>query len=484
MTENQTGKILIVDDEEDIRALIKGILEDEGYQIAEAANSEKAFEQIEAETPDLVVLDIWLQGSEKDGMEILSEISKSDVYLPVLMISGHGTIETAVSAIKEGAYDFIEKPFKSDRLILMINRALEMAKLRNENKRLKDSSDKYEHNLIGESSSVKSLRQQIDKIALSNSRVFIKGQAGTGKEVVAREIHRKSARKDKTFMALNCAALHPERLEEELFGVRKGDEVQRGVLELANGGTLFLDEVVDMPLETQGKILRVLQENKFEPVGSHKPINVDVRVMASTNKDIDGALKDGSFREDLLYRLNVVTLDLLPLKERKDDILLLADHFLRRFNQQTGQSEKEISPEVQRIFKSYPWPGNVRQLKNVMEWITIMNNSGVDNNLIEKEHLPPELAVKKAVKNEELSGQSSDDYIDFPLREARESFEKRYLSDQVRRFDGNISQTAEFIGMERSALHRKLKSLDISVHDNQNGKSESQSSKGPNKKTA
>jgi len=230
--------------------------------------------------------------------------------------------------------------------------------------------------------------------------------------------------------------------------------------------------------------LRVLQENKFEPVGSHKPINVDVRVMASTNKDIDGALKDGSFREDLLYRLNVVTLDLLPLKERKDDILLLADHFLKRFNQQTGQSEKEISPEVQRIFKSYPWPGNVRQLKNVMEWITIMNNSGVDSNLIEKEHLPPELAVKKAVKNEELSAQSSDDYIDFPLREARESFEKRYLSDQVRRFDGNISQTAEFIGMERSALHRKLKSLDISVHDNQNGKSESQSSKGPNKKTA
>lgn len=483
MTENQTGKILIVDDEEDIRALIKGILEDEGYVISEAQNSEQAFEQIEETQPDLVILDIWLQGSEKDGMEILEEISKRETYLPVLMISGHGTIETAVSAIKQGAYDFIEKPFKSDRLILMINRALEMAKLRNENKRLKDTSEQYEHNLVGESAPIKSLRQQIEKIALSNSRVFIKGEAGTGKEVVAREIHRKSTRQDKTFMAVNCAALHPERLEEELFGVRKDDQVQKGVLELANGGTLFLDEVVDMPLETQGKILRVLQENKFEPVGSHKPINIDVRVMASTNKDIDEALKEGSFREDLLYRLNVVTLDLLALKERREDILLLAEHFLNHFGKQTGQTEKEISKEVQKVFKSYGWPGNVRQLKNVMEWITIMNNFDSNQSVIEKEHLPPELGVKTAQTEEAQEGETAESYIDFPLREARESFEKRYLTDQVRRFDGNISQTAEFIGMERSALHRKLKSLDISVHDNQNGKGESQP-KGLNKKTA
>ena len=374
MTEKPQGKILIVDDEEDIRALIKGILEDEGFTLAEAANSEQAFKKIDEFEPDLVVLDIWLQGSEKDGMEILAEISKSEAYLPVLMISGHGTIETAVSAIKEGAYDFIEKPFKSDRLILMIGRALEMAKLKNENKRLKDSSDKYEHNLIGNSGPIKALRQQIEKISLSNSRVFIKGEAGTGKEVVAREIHRRSTRKDKTFMAVNCAALHPERLEEELFGVQKEDKIQKGVLELANGGTLFLDEVVDMPLETQGKILRVLQDNKFESVGSHKSINIDVRIMSSTNKNIEQALEDGSFREDLLYRLNVVTLDLLPLKDRKEDILLLAQHFLNHFGQETGQSEKEISPDAQKIFKAYSWPGNVRQLKNVMEWITIMNN--------------------------------------------------------------------------------------------------------------
>ncbi len=482
MTNPLPNKILIVDDEEDIRALIRGILEDEGYQITEAENSNDAFNLIEDTDPDLVILDIWLQGSEKDGMEILEEIAKRDTYLPVLMISGHGTIETAVSAIKKGAYDFIEKPFKSDRLILMINRALEMAKLKNENKRLKDSSDKYEHNLLGQSAPVKNLRQQIEKIALSNSRVFIKGEAGTGKEVVAREIHRRSVRKDKTFMAVNCAALHPERLEEELFGVQKGEHIQKGVLELANGGTLFLDEVVDMPLETQGKILRVLQENKFEPVGSHKSVIIDVRVMASTNKDIDQALQNGRFREDLLYRLNVVTLNLLPLKERKDDILLLAAHFLNRFAKQTGQTDKDISPEVERIFKSHSWPGNVRQLKNVMEWITIMNNFDVECTSIQKDHLPPEFASKP--KNATQDKQNEDQYIDFPLREARESFERRYLTDQVKRFDGNISQTAEFIGMERSALHRKLKSLDISVHDNQNSQNESKSSKSLDVKTA
>jgi len=476
-------KILIVDDEDDIRALIKGILEDEGFAVHEASNSTKAFEQMDVINPDLVILDIWLQGSEKDGMEILEVIAKQEVYLPVLMISGHGTIETAVTAIKNGAYDFIEKPFKSDRLILMISRALEMAKLKNENKKLKRDSERNENNLLGTSAAIKSLRQQIDKIAISNSRVFITGEAGTGEEVVAREIHKRSNRKEQTFMALNCAALHPERLEHELFGFETEENSQRGVLELANGGTLFLDEVVDMPLETQGKILRVLQENKFEPVGSHKSKSIDVRIIASTNKDIETAVKQGLFREDLLYRLNVVTLTLPALRERKDDIILLAAHFLNSFGLQTGQSEKEIANDVKAILKTYNWPGNVRQLKNVMEWVTIMNNFDGDDTIVQKENLPPEILGKN--KNLETSEPSETSYIDIPLREARESFEKKYLSEQINRFNGNISQTAEFIGMERSALHRKLKSLEISLHDNQNTlDDEKKSSANLNKKSA
>ena len=486
MNNSKKQKILVVDDEEDIRALIKGILEDEDYEVFEAANSDAAFAAIETENPDLIVLDIWLQGSEKDGMEILETLKAQEIYRPVLMISGHGTIETAVSAIKNGAYDFIEKPFKSDRLLLMISRALEMAQLRNENRRLKIQSNKSSDNLIGKSAAINTLRQQINKIAPSNSRVFIKGEAGTGKEVVAREIHQQSARKNETFMALNCAALHPERLEEELFGVLIDDTIKKGVLELADGGTLFLDEVVDMPIETQGKILRVLQENKFEPVGSHKTISVDVRVIASTNKDVDVALKEGQFRQDLLYRLNVVTLDIPPLHTRKEDIGLLALHFVNFFALQMGQDEKEISAEVQSIFKKYPWPGNVRQLKNVMEWITIMNNFGEGNNVVEPAHLPPEMTVKSS---KESSADVPDDnigqiYMNSPLREAREKFEKIYLTEQVIRFDGNISQTAEFIGMERSALHRKLKSLDICVNDAQNNNQGNQPANGQKLKSA
>ncbi|MEM8833994.1 MAG: sigma-54 dependent transcriptional regulator [Pseudomonadota bacterium] len=460
-----SAKILIVDDEEDIRALIRGILEDESYTVIEAANSSAAFEMIDSEDPDLIILDIWLQGSEKDGMEILESLQSRDFYIPTLMISGHGTIETAVSAIKKGAYDFIEKPFKSDRLLMMITRALETAKLKKENKVLKSESLKKKNSLIGKTDAMKNLQEQITKIAPGNSRVLIKGEAGTGKEVVAREIHCQSPRQDKVFMALNCAALHPERLEQELFGVENKDEQQKGVLALADGGTLFLDEVLDMPLETQGKILRVLEENAFEPVGSHKAVKTDVRVIASTNQDVEQAVKDGHFREDLLYRLNVVTLELPTLPERSDDIALLATHFLQEF---VTNKEVSLTKDAKESLKQYQWPGNVRQLRNVMEWVAIMNNFEGDTVKVEKTHLPPEITGVSAAQNT-VSVSDGADYTAFPLREARENFEKNYLTMQIRRFDGNVSQAAKFIGMERSALHRKLKSLDISPDDAQNG---------------
>lgn len=450
--------ILIVDDEKDIRVLIKGILEDEGYQTREASNAEQAIAAVEEKIPDLMILDIWLQDSDQDGLEILKTVKVDNDILPVLMISGHGTIETAVSAIKYGAYDFIEKPFKSDRLLLMIARALETSALKQENRALKQRGEQLEDQLVGESSSLNSLRQQIEKIAPANSRVLITGEPGTGKEVVARTIHKLSERKDKVFMGLNCAALHPERLEEELFGVEKDGQSIKGVLELSNGGTLLLDEVADMPLETQGKILRVLQDNKVHPVGSQDMIDIDVRILASTNQDLEQAIKDGDFREDLYYRLNVVMLGISPLRRREDDIIPLSEHFLEEYAKQTGQEPKKLSSAAKLTLKTYSWPGNVRQLKNVMEWITIMAPASGE---IKNENLPPELTDTKKSGGE--GNMSKIDYSTQSLREAREAFEKDYLGMQVKRFKGNISQTAEFIGMERSALHRKLKSLDISA---------------------
>lgn len=457
-----SNDILIVDDEDDIRSLIRGIMEDEGYHVREAANSEAALKAVTEKTPDLIILDIWLQDSDKDGLEILKAVKADNPIMPVLMISGHGTIETAVTAIKDGAYDFIEKPFKSDRLLLMVARALETAALKKENMALKAQSDGVDSELVGKSSAINQLKQQLERIAPSNSRVLITGAAGTGKEVFARTIHKMSERKGHPFKVLNCAALHPERLEEELFGVDRDGQSQTGLLELAHGGTLFLDEVADMPLETQGKILRVLQDNKIHPIGSQRQIDVDVRVVASTNQDLQEAIKEGNFREDLYYRLNVVTLNIPELSKRQDDIIPLSEYFLDSFAKQTGQIAKELNKQAQIKLQSYGWPGNVRQLKNVMEWITIMTPAGQDN--IEVEDLPPEV-LGKGKKAEQES--SYTDYTSKPLREAREAFEKEYLQSQIRRFNGNVSQTAEFVGMERSALHRKLKSLDISLPDKQ-----------------
>ena len=458
--------ILIVDDEDDIRALIKGILEDEGYQTREAANSASALQALGDKIPDLIILDIWLQDSDKDGLEILKTVKKENSILPVLMISGHGTIETAVSAIKQGAYDFIEKPFKSDRLLLMIARALETAELRQENQALKARADNKEDQLVGVSSKINQLRQQIERIAPANSRVLITGEAGTGKEVAARTLHKLSERRDMSFMALNCAALHPERLEEELFGVERDGKIQKGVFELSNGGTLLLDEVADMPLETQGKILRILQDNKVHPVGSQAFTDVDVRILASTNQDLSEAIKAGSFREDLYYRLNVVTLHMPPLNQRRDDVLPLANAFLDDFARQTGQGVRKIGQEAATTLEAYHWPGNVRQLKNVMEWVTIMAPPVQQQTVLARENLPPELL---GIKADSQDHKIETDYTFQPLREARESFEREYLSAQIERFKGNVSQTAEFIGMERSALHRKLKALDISLNDKQDG---------------
>ena len=456
-----SADILIVDDEADIRNLIQGILEDEGYETREAASSEQAYAEVEKKLPSLIVLDIWLQGSKDDGLEILKTLKAQHTDLPFVMISGHGTIETAVSAIKDGAYDFIEKPFKSDRLLMMISRALETAILRRENAALKKQALGQADQLIGKSPAVQGINEIINRAAPTNSRILIQGAPGTGKDVVARLIHEHSERKDQVFLALNCATLRPERLEIELFGCVAGVDGESehiGILEKAHGGTLLLDEVGDMPLETQGKILRVLQEQKFQKIGGNDVIESDVRVLATTNLNLEQAIKDGDFREDLYYRLNVVQIEMPRLQERTEDIPAFAESFLQNFLKNSDEQEKSFTPAALNVLKSYNWPGNIRQLKNMMEWVSIMHG-GSDEEKLSPEHLPPELTISDAV----VGGQDTDTYFDLPLREAREEFERQYLLSQVARFDGNISKTAQFVGMERSALHRKLKSLQINL---------------------
>jgi two-component system, NtrC family, nitrogen regulation response regulator NtrX len=445
-----SADILIIDDEASIRAMIKGILEDEGYAIRQAANSAQAYEQVKARAPQLVILDIWLKDSEHDGLQILASLKKDDPHLPVLMISGHGTIETAVSAIKQGAYDFIEKPFKSDRLLLMIERALETARLRRENEALRAKAEGPSE-LVGDSPVMATLRQVLERVAQTNSRVLLTGEPGTGKDLAARAIHRLSRRADGPFMAVNCAILNPDRLESELFGAGNAS----GVLEQAHGGTLLLDEVADMPLETQGKILRVLQEQKFQRVGGQAQIEVDVRIIASSNRNLHQLMEQGHFRQDLFYRLNVVPVDLPPLRDRMQDIAPLAAYFAALFSVQAGMPACGFSESALAAMQGYDWPGNVRQLRNVIEWVMIMNGGAVQP--IKPEQLPPELSTGQAPGENKLSR----DMIAVSLREAREMFERDYLLSQIKRFGGNISKTAQFVGMERSALHRKLKQLGI-----------------------
>ena len=427
--------------------------------------------------PQLVILDIWLHNSSDDGLQILKSVKENHKHLPVLMISGHGTIETAVTAIKKGAYDFIEKPFKTDRLLLMIERALETAQLRQENESLRARADNPVE-LIGQTSQMVALKQGLERVADTNSRVLLTGEAGTGKDVAARYVHKFSQRSKGPFVALNCATLSPDRLEIELFGVAAhsayGEKATTGLLEQANGGTLLLDEVADMPLETQGKILRVLQEQKFQRLGGNETIEVDVRILASTNRDLKSLMDKGAFRQDLYYRLSVVPLHIPPLRERAQDVKLLSEYFLESFASQSGLSMPELSDATLMALQTYEWPGNVRQLKNVMEWLMIMG--AADNKqAIEPDQLPPEISKIISTENAVAKG-GGQNFMGLGLRDAREIFEKQYLEAQVRRFGGNISQTAQFVGMERSALHRKIKQLGINLVCGQGASSSSDTS--------
>ncbi len=453
-------KILIIDDEDDIRALIQGILEDEGYEVITADRSDGALELIQNKNPDLVVQDIWLQGSDKDGIEILKETQEIFPNLPFLMISGHGTIETAVSAIKYGAYDFIEKPFKSDRLLLMIKRALENANLKKQNEELKKRSAENISHLIKQIPN--DIVNILDKSAKTNSRLLITGEVGTGKNIIAQYIHENSLRSHKPFMTLNCAANNSEDLEKELFGIHSiaDNKTTRGLLELVNEGTLLLDEVDNLPINLQGKILNFLQDNSYYKIGSNQKVPVDVRVIAASCNNLKKMVKENKFREDLYYRINVVPINIPPLRSRKSDISSLVERF----------SNLKFSDEALLKLKLYSWPGNLKQFNNIMEWLHIMY--GDKNIEISVDKLPKEVVnVSQSTIFEDNRGDKPmfDDFIlSMKLRDARECFERQYLLSQINKFDGNISKTAEFIGMERSALHRKLKSLEVLCDEKQN----------------
>lgn len=455
-----TADILIVDDEADIRNLIDGILDDEGYKTAQAENAAQVFELIKQKKYSLVILDIWLQNSEYDGLGILERIKSTYPDVPVIMISGHGTIETAVKAIRMGAYEFIEKPFKTDRLLLMVARALEAASLKRENAYLRQQHD-ISAEMIGKSHSFQMLAQMVEKVAASNSRVLISGPAGSGKEVVARTLHAKSPRSSHPFISLNCSTLDSDLIERELFGSDIGGHNKMGLLERADGGTLLLDEVGDLPFDVQAKILRVVQDQSFTHVGGATQIKVDVRFIASTSRNLEEKIEEGKFREDLYYRLNVVPMNVPPLRERKDDIPLLIEHFMKLQSAKSNVPERTVSEGAMSAFIGYSWPGNVRQLKNIVEWMMILGSSQ-SGAPIQASDLPPEIA---GTIHAALKGDWKEDMIALPLREAREVFEREYLLAQIARFSGNISRTAQFIGMERSALHRKLKSLHISTSD-------------------
>jgi two-component system nitrogen regulation response regulator NtrX len=454
--------ILIVDDEPDIRSVIEGILSDEGYDTRQAQNSDTALAQFRARRPSLVILDIWLQNSRLDGLGILEAMHREEPQVPCVMISGHGTIETAVQAIQQGAYDFIEKPFKSDRLLLIVERALEAARLRREVSELRLRAG-AETELIGNSPHIAQLRGAIEKVAPTNSRVLITGPAGSGKEVAARMLHARSRRAGEPFVALNCATLNPARIEEELFGIEaQGDAPRRmGTLERAHGGTLLLDEVADMPLETQGKIVRALQEQGFERVGGATRIKVDARVIATTNRDLQAEITAGRFREDLFYRLSVVPLRVPALRERREDVPALARHFIGRSIEAAGLQPRDLAEDTIAAMQTYEWPGNVRQLRNLIDWLLIMA-PGEAHAPIKADALPPEIVSAAPAM---LRLDRSSEIMTLPLRDARELFERQYLEAQLMRFGGNISRTANFVGMERSALHRKLKFLNVQAED-------------------
>lgn len=447
--------ILVVDDEEDIRDLVAGVLEDEGYTARTAAHADAALEAIAERRPSLVLLDVWLQGSRMDGLEVLDEIKRRDPTIPVLVISGHGNIDTAVAAIRKGAIDFIEKPFEADRLIHLVGRATETERLRRENQALRARVGQDDE-LTGNSPAINTVRATIKKVAGTGSRVLISGPAGVGKEVAARMLHNWSGRANAPFIIVTSARMDPERVEEELFGVEDPSGLVRpGFLEQAHGGTLYLDEVADMPLTTQAKILRVLTDQSFMRVGGQRLVKVDVRVISSTACDLLKEIEEKRFREDLFYRLNVVPLVIPPLAERRDDIAPLVEHFVARFASERRVAPPEVASDAMAALQAVNWPGNVRQLRNVIERTMIL--APVDRIArIELDMLPPETTEETS---SDILGQGA--IMGAPLREARENFEREYLRVQIRRFSGNISRTATFIGMERSALHRKLKLLGL-----------------------
>ena len=453
------GEILIVDDEADIRDLVAGILQDEGYNARTARNSEEALGAIVARRPHLVFLDIWLQGSKLDGLQLLDVVQHEHPDLPVVMISGHGNIETAVAAIKHGAYDFIEKPFKADRLVLVAERALETSRLKREVKQLKQLAP-LPSTLIGRSTVMAQLRQAIERVAPTNSRVLIVGPSGAGKELAARTLHQLSGRANGPFIVINAAAITPERMEIELFGVDQSngsDGRKPGALEEAHGGTLFIDDVSDLPRETQNKILRVLVDQTFQRVGGSSKIAVDVRIVSSTTRNLETEIAAGRFREDLYHRLSVVPVRVAPLSERREDIPELVDYFMDQISQMTGLSKRRIGDDAMAVLQSHNWPGNVRQLRNNVERLMILAG-GDPEVVLNASMLPPDVgSMVPTMPN----GNGGEHLMGLPLRDAREVFEREYLVAQISRFGGNISRTAEFVGMERSALHRKLKALGI-----------------------
>nr|WP_294513026.1 sigma-54 dependent transcriptional regulator [uncultured Rhodopila sp.] len=461
--------ILIIDDEPDIRLLIEGILRDEGYDTRGAGDAESAIASFRNRRPSLVVLDVWLQGSRMDGLGILEAFQSEEPAVPVVMISGHGTIEMAVGAIQQGAYDFIEKPFQSDRLLLVVRRALEAAALERENAELRLRAGP-EATLTGDSSLIAQVRSQVERVAPTGSRVMISGPAGSGKEVVARMIHTRSRRNTGPFVVMNCATLNPGRFEEELFGLEAGSDPQThprraGVLERAHGGTLLLDEVSDMPLETQGKIVRALQDQTFERLGGSSRVKVDVRVLSTTNRDLQAEIAAGRFREDLYYRLAVVPVKIPALRERREDVPSLALHFINRSAESSGIPVRALSADTLAALQAYDWPGNVRQLRNLMDWLLIMA-PGQAGDPIRADMLPPEIGSRAPAL---LNIDPTADIMSLPLREARDLFETQYLHAQLLRFGGNISRTAQFVGMERSALHRKLKQLGVNSDERVGG---------------
>lgn len=447
--------ILIVDDERDIRELISEILIDEGYTTRLAGTSDDAMREVTSQSPGLLILDIWLKDSDMDGIDILKKVKSDYPEVPVVIISGHGNIEIAVAAIKQGAYDFIEKPFNIDQLLVVIRRAMETSRLRRENITLRQK-DAPVGDLIGSSAGFRALVSQLDKVAKSNSRIMLRGGSGVGKETAARYIHAQSDRAAGPFVVVGCATIEPDRMEEVLFGRESGDQNwAQGLLEQAHGGVIYFDEVADMPLVTQSKILRVLVDQKFQRVGGNDQIKVDLRVLSSTSCDLEVEIAERRFREELYHRLNVVPVEVPTLEERREDIPELVEHFVEHFNQTQGLNMRKLSDDAATLLQTLPWPGNIRQLKNVIERILILSDG---TGPISADEIPTD-KQKSAGAND--GGGMSANWATLPLREAREAFEREYLITQINRFGGNISKTANFVGMERSALHRKLKSLGV-----------------------